>query len=123
MKTNVLVWLLLSSIVLMPSAAAARQAADAPGLVRVTGRVLDAVNAQPLPGVAITVDGVADTTVTDMDGRYALRLSPGTYTVRVAMDGFTGRALSVVVEGDRVIEPRSLAIAGYTKTSPSRPGW
>lgn len=116
MRTNVLVCLLLASITLMPSAAAAQQAAGAPGLVRVTGRILDAVNAQPLPGVTVTIDATAETVVTDMDGRYALRLPSGTHTLRVTMNGFEPKALSVVVEDGRSLElTTSLAIAGYTE--------
>lgn len=116
MRTHVLVWLLLAGIGLASPSVAGQQAAGASGTERVTGRILDAVNAQPLPGVTVTVDGTSETAVTDLDGRYALQLATGTHTVRVAMDGFQPKALRISVEAGRALElTTSLAIGGFTE--------
>ena len=84
--------------------------------VRVTGRVLDAVNAQPLPGVTVTVLGTDQSAVTDMDGRYMLHLAPGPHRLALAMDGFQGRTLGVSVEAGRTLDlTTTLAIGGFTE--------
>ena len=83
---------------------------------RVTGRVLDAVNAQPLPGVAVTVVGTEQTVVTDMDGRYVLVLPPGDHKVALVMDGFQGRTLDLAVDASRTIDvTTTLSVGGFTE--------
>jgi len=65
---------------------------------RVTGRVLDAINAQPLPGVTVTVVGTSQVAHTDLDGRYVLTLPVGAHQLKVAMSGFAERTVSVDVQ-------------------------
>ncbi|MDQ3486523.1 MAG: carboxypeptidase-like regulatory domain-containing protein, partial [Acidobacteriota bacterium] len=67
----------LAAAVPAVAAAGATSGVQDTARVRVTGRVLDAVNAQPLPGVAVTVAGTDQTVVTDLDGRYVLMLPVG----------------------------------------------
>lgn len=62
---------------------------------RVTGRVLDAINASPLPGVTVEVVGTTQSTHTDLDGRYALSLPIGKHQIKVTLSGFVERVLAV----------------------------
>lgn len=65
--------------------------------VRVTGVVRDEGNAIALPGLPVEVTGADQTVHTDVDGRYALDLVPGTYQIKVAMDGYQDRLLTLDV--------------------------
>ncbi|HEY0160344.1 MAG TPA: von Willebrand factor type A domain-containing protein [Thermoanaerobaculia bacterium] len=59
----------------------------------------------PLPGVTVSLTGPGQplrTTVTDADGRYAFAsLAPGSYVVRVALDGFQTTTTSVALPARR----------------------
>lgn len=69
--------------------------AQAPQQGRVTGRVLDAINASPLPGVTVEVVGSTTSTVTDLDGRYTLTITRGKHQVRIALSGFAEKVIPV----------------------------
>jgi len=97
-----------------PAAAGALQVQNGE-TTRLTGRVLDAFNAQPLPGVTVTVAGTSQTVVTDMDGRYRLVLSPGAHQITVAIDGFQSKTLQVEVGRDAIELTTSLAVGGFTE--------
>lgn len=71
---------------------------------RVTGIVRDAQNAVTLPGVAVEVVGRDDVVYTDLDGRYSLSLPPGNYELKVAMDGYQPRLITVEVRGQRALD-------------------
>lgn len=71
--------------------------------VRVTGTVRDEQNAIPLPGLPVEVVGTSRVVYTDVDGRYLLDLTPGTYELRVAMDGYQERTIRIVAEGRSTI--------------------
>ncbi len=51
----------------------------------------------PLIGVAISVDGTTQGTVTDLDGSYELRLEPGDYTIRSSYVGYSETSQNVTV--------------------------
>ena len=51
------------------------------GLSSVSGTVFDSMSAAPLPGAEVTLSGGAFTAVTDAEGRFQLRLPPGSYPV------------------------------------------
>jgi hypothetical protein len=70
--------------------------ADAQQKVRVTGVVRDESNAITLPGIPVEV--VGDGTVyTDVDGRYTLDLIPGSYELKVSMEGYQDRVIKLEV--------------------------
>ncbi|MBM3752112.1 MAG: DUF4301 family protein [Acidimicrobiia bacterium] len=69
--------------------------AQAPQQGRVIGRVLDAINASPLPGVTVEVAGTSHTTVTDLDGKYALQLPLGPHQIRIGLSGFADKVVTV----------------------------
>src|SRR5688572_13216880 len=91
----------------------AEQAATAQARnVRVTGVVRDESNNITLPGIPVEVAG-GETVYTDVDGRYVVDLAPGTYELKVSMDGYEAKTLRVdVAAGSRVID----ANVGLTMT-------
>ncbi|MGD9904943.1 MAG: outer membrane beta-barrel protein [Vicinamibacterales bacterium] len=69
--------------------------------VRVTGVVRDEANAISLPGIPVEVTG-GETVYTDVDGRYVVELAPGSYELKVTMEGYEPRLVTVdVVAGSR----------------------
>jgi outer membrane receptor protein involved in Fe transport len=89
-----------------PSAVMAEQAASTAQArkVRVTGVVKDETNNITLPGVAVEVVG-GETVFTDVDGRYVLDLPPGSYEIKVGMDGYDAKTIKVdVAAGSRAID-------------------
>ena len=65
--------------------------------VRVVGTVRDRQNAIALPGVPVEVVGTSTVVYTDVDGRYILELAPGTHALRIVLDGYTERTVTVEV--------------------------
>jgi len=83
---------------------------------RVTGRVLDAINASPLPGVTVEVVGTPQTTVTDLDGRYTLDLARGRHEVRISLSGFAERVITVDLSTTAVrTVDVTLALVGFSE--------
>ena len=68
--------------------------------VRVTGIVRDEANAITLPGIAVEVIG-GETVFTDVDGRYVVDLAPGTHELKVSMEGYQSRSVTVEVTAGR----------------------
>ncbi|MGH7451460.1 MAG: carboxypeptidase-like regulatory domain-containing protein, partial [bacterium] len=63
---------------------------------KLAGQVVDKKTGQPLPGVNVTVVGTNLGATTDPDGRYfVLQVSPGSYSVRASIIGY-----SAVVQTD-----------------------
>ncbi len=57
---------------------------------KITGRVTDQGNGDPLPGVSVVIDGTTQGASTDVDGYYTiLNVRPGSYAVRASFIGFT----------------------------------
>jgi hypothetical protein len=73
-------------------------AARAQGTVRVVGEVRDDSIALSLPGVPVAVEGTDQVVFTDVDGRYVLNLAPGSYTLRVSMDGYQERIVTLALQ-------------------------
>jgi TonB-dependent receptor len=96
----------------------AEQAAAAQGRkVRVTGVVRDESNNITLPGLPVEVAG-GETVYTDVDGRYVLDLAPGTYELKVSMDGYETKTIKVDVDsGSRAIDVNvGLVMARFAET-------
>ncbi|MFM8535897.1 MAG: carboxypeptidase regulatory-like domain-containing protein, partial [Acidimicrobiia bacterium] len=96
----------------------AEQAATSQGRkVRVTGVVRDESNNITLPGIAVEVAG-GETVFTDVDGRYVVDVVPGTYSIKVAMDGYETKTLNVrVAAGARVIDANvGLTMSRFAET-------
>jgi hypothetical protein len=86
--------------------------------VRVTGIVRDESNAITLPGIPVEVVGTGETVYTDVDGRYVLDLAPGTYQLKVIMDGYQERLLTLEVSpaSRNITADVGLAMARFTET-------
>lgn len=64
----------------------------------ITGRVVDSTTQQPLPGVAVMIEGTRRGTVTGDDGRFVLTgVAAGTHTVRARRIGYTSQPQNVAV--------------------------
>jgi hypothetical protein len=87
---------------------------------RVTGRVLDAINAQPLPGVTVQVAGRPTPVVTDLDGRYVLDLPPASALQRVTGASLVGGAFVFVRGLGECYSNTSLDGALIPSTEPER---
>ncbi len=74
----------------------AARALEAQQRIRVAGVVRDESNAITLPGLPVEVVG-GQTVYTDVDGRYVLELAPGTYQLKVVMDGYQEKVLTLEV--------------------------
>jgi len=94
-----------------PQASSARR-------VRVTGIVRDDSNSITLPGLPVEVVGTGQTVYTDVDGRYVLDLPPGSYQIKVSMEGYQERVITVdVVAGSRPVDADvNLKMSGFTDT-------
>jgi hypothetical protein len=98
--------------------ALARQtAAASPRKVRITGIVRDEANAITLPGIAVEVVG-GETVFTDVDGRYVVEVAPGSYELKVTMEGYQPRSVKVdVAAGQRPADVNiGLSMANFAET-------
>ncbi len=67
---------------------------------KIAGKVIDAENGQPLPGVNVTLVGTSMGASTDADGNYViLNVPPGKYTVKFSMVGYA----DYIVENIQVV--------------------
>jgi hypothetical protein len=86
--------------------------------VRVTGVVRDESNAITLPGIPVEIVGTGQTVYTDVDGRFVFDLSPGTYQLKVAMEGYDEKSLTLDVPagGRNVTADVGLTMARFAET-------
>lgn len=82
-----------------------------PGSGTVTGLVRNAANANPLPGVSITIIGTSISATSGADGSYTLTNVPvGAQTLNAAATGFISSAVQVTVtDGQSVTQNLSLS--------------
>lgn len=73
----------------------------APTTVRITGTVRDEANAIALPGLPVEVVSTGQVAYTDVDGRYMLDLPPGEYELKVTMDSYAPRTVTVTTGSER----------------------
>ena len=113
---------LRSATALLLALVASSALAQTPATTRVTGRVLDSHQAQPLPGATVSLVDSTVATHTDMDGRYMLVLprgafqlkfyAPGVGNVRVGWRGAKETEREVLELVDLVhLSPKALAEA------------
>lgn len=77
--------LLLLMLLLVPTNPAMAQTTG-----KMSGRVVDATNGDPLPGVNIIIEGTLKGVPSDIDGYFnLLQIQPGTYSLRFSMVGYT----------------------------------
>ena len=97
--------------------AAAPVLAQTPAAGRITGRVLDATNAQPLPGVPVEVVGSTEVAHTDLDGRWSLTLPAGAHRIKVSLEGYAEQLVAVEVAAGQVRDVNvTLSIGGFSES-------
>ena len=85
--------------------------------VRLTGVVRDESNAIPLPGIPVDVVDTKQVVYTDVDGRYVLDVPPGTHQIRVSMEDYEDKTVSVTAGAERTITVNlGLMMKGFTET-------
>lgn len=65
--------------------------------VTLTGKVTDAGNGDPLPGVTVQVVGQTSGGITNSSGVYAFKIAPGSYTLRASFVGYKPQTATVTV--------------------------
>ena len=79
---------------------------------RVVGRVVEAEQGSPIAGAQLEVLGTAITTISALDGRYALQAVPaGPISIRVRMIGFAPKVVTGVVVPAGGTIPQDIALA------------
>ena len=81
----------LLGVVWLVCVAAAARAQDR----RVTGRVTNSADNQPVPGATVQVKGVATGTTTDASGNYTIALRPGANTLVFSSVGYKTQEVAV----------------------------
>ncbi len=72
-------------------------------MVRVTGVVRDEANAITLPGVPVEVTGTGQVVYTDVDGRYTLQVPAGSHQLKVGLEGYQEKTITVAAGQDRLV--------------------
>jgi TonB-dependent receptor len=115
-STTLLAFVLAASLSERPAFAQQAASAAAGRTVRVVGIVRDQQNTIALPGVPVEVVGAETTVYTDVDGRYVVDLTPGNYQLKVTMDGYRERLVTLdVVDGTRPTVDVALSMAGFSE--------
>ena len=112
LSTTLLAFALAASLSERPAFAQQPANAASGRTVRVVGTVRDQQNAIALPGVPVQVVGAETTVYTDVDGRYEVDLPPGSYQLKVTMEGYRERLVSVEVVETRAPHGRRGAVHG-----------
>jgi hypothetical protein len=114
-RTTLLAFSLAASLPAMPVGAQQPAGSAAGRTVRVVGVVRDQQNAIALPGVPVDVVGGA-TVYTDVDGRYVVDLAPGSHQLKVTMDGYRERLVTVDVAPDtKPVVDVAMPMAGFSE--------
>ncbi|SEA88529.1 Outer membrane receptor proteins, mostly Fe transport [Chitinophaga terrae (ex Kim and Jung 2007)] len=72
-----------------------RKPAGKPEKGRVIGQVLDAKDGTPVIGATIQIGSGG--TITDIDGKYAMDITPGTYSLQVSSTGYVTKKINQVI--------------------------
>jgi outer membrane receptor protein involved in Fe transport len=92
-------------------------AAFAQETVRVVGTVRDETNAIALPGTPVELVGTTQVVYTDVDGRYVIQLPPGEHQLRVALDGYQPRVVTVTLGAERTVTADvGLSMVGFAES-------
>lgn len=71
--------------------------------VRIVGVVRDDANAMSLPGVPVEVLTTKQVVYTDVDGRYVVQVPPGVHEVKITLNGYQDKLVSVDTGAQRTI--------------------
>ncbi len=115
---NKVLFLLLISLLTIPSGSYGQNTGNGPALFRVTGRVTDALSGSPLDYASVAIypqsgESAISGTLTTVNGSFILKDIPeGSYRVRVEYMGYEGISLEVSVKG-------KVAYLGVLRLKPS----
>ena len=85
--------------------------------VRVTGVVRDEANAITLPGVPVEVVGTTQVVYTDVDGRYTLEVPSGQHQIKVLLEGYQEKTISIEAGQERTITANvGLSMVKFSET-------
>jgi hypothetical protein len=84
--------------------------------VRIVGVVRDETNAIALPGVPVEVVETKEVTYTDVDGRYVLHVPPGKHTLKITLEGYQERTITVDAAGRTLTADVGLTMAKFSET-------
>jgi TonB-dependent SusC/RagA subfamily outer membrane receptor len=103
---------MLVGLSLMPVLLAGAAPSAAQQTYRLQGVVVDATTDQPLAGVAVTIAGTTQGTLTNADGRYDLvaRVAPGTWRVEYALIGHETVTREVVLGATLSVDVPQVAL-------------
>jgi outer membrane receptor protein involved in Fe transport len=75
---------------------------------KIYGTITDEKDGSPIMGAVLKVKGGSNGTQTDMDGKYALYVAPGTYTLEVSYLGYAKRniTVSILIEKEKKVDIR-----------------
>jgi TonB-dependent receptor len=100
---------------LLPARPAAAQGATS-GQVRIVGVVRDETNAISLPGVPVEVVETKETVYTDVDGRYLVQVPPGKVTLKVTLEGYQEKIITLETAGRTMTADVGLTMAKFAET-------
>jgi hypothetical protein len=84
--------------------------------VRVTGVVRDEANAITLPGVPVEVIGTNQVVYTDVDGRYMVQVPPGKHQIKVLLEGYQEKTITVDAAQERINLDVGLTMVKFSET-------
>lgn len=76
-----------------------------------SGKITDE-GGQPVPFVAVYIDGTTQGTTSNIDGEYTLALAPGKYTIDYKLISFAMHQETVVISGENIVRNVQLKTAG-----------
>ena len=68
----------------------------------ISGKILDKTNAEELIGVSIMVEGSQTGTVTDIEGKFVLDLTPGNYKLNISYISYASQIITVEVKPGKI---------------------
>lgn len=86
------------------------------------GKVVSAADKAPVPFANIGVVGTSSGGTTDMDGKFELKLNPGTYTIKISSLGFSSKEEKVTLAAGETktisveVEKGAIDLGMFTKT-------
>ena len=92
------------------------EAQAAQGSTRVVGVVRDETNAIALPGVPVEVVETKEVAYTDVDGRYVLQVPPGKHTLKIGLEGYQEKSITIEAAGRTLTADVGLTMAKFAET-------
>ena len=75
----------------------------------IRGTIIEKSTGEPMPGTTVYIETLNAGTVSDLDGKYSLKVTPGTYTVRISFVSFnTVELTGVKVEAGKSAEANAV---------------